>query len=40
MAGYYYQEIINLFGDTYAPQFMLEWLNKRYGLDANSITED
>ena len=40
MSGYYYQEIINLFGDTYAPQFMLEWLNKRYGLDANSIAED
>jgi hypothetical protein len=38
--GYYYQEIINLFGDTYAPQFTLEWLNKRYGLDANSIVED
>lgn len=38
--GYYYQEIIDLFGDTYAPQFILEWLNNRYGLDANSIAEN
>jgi len=37
--GYYYQEIIDLFGDTYSHQFILEWLNNRYGLDANSIVE-
>lgn len=34
---YIYQKIVDLFGDLYAPQLVLEWLNKRYDLNAVSI---
>ena len=37
---YVYKKIIDLFGDTYAPQLILEWLNNMYGLDAVSIAEN
>ena len=35
-----YKKIIGLFGDLYAPQLVLEWLNKRYDLNAVSIAEN
>jgi hypothetical protein len=37
---YLYQKIVDLFGDLYAPQLVLEWLNKRYDLNAVSIAEN
>ena len=37
---YIYQKIVDLFGDLYAPQLVLEWLNKRYDLNAVSIAEN
>lgn len=37
---YIYKKIIDLFGETYAPQLLLEWLNNIYGLDAVSISEN
>jgi len=40
MDTYFYKKIISLFGDTYAPKLIVEWLNDRYGLDAVSIEED
>ena len=40
MDTYIYQKIVDLFGDLYAPQLILEWLNKRYDLDAVSIAEN
>jgi len=40
MDTYIYKKIVDLFGDVYAPQLVLEWLNKRYDLDAVSITQN
>jgi len=37
MVVYHYDKIISLFGEKYAPQLMLEWLNNRYDLQAKSI---
>lgn len=37
MDTYLYQKIVDLFGDLYAPQLVLEWLNNRYDLNAVSI---
>jgi hypothetical protein len=40
MDTYIYKKIVDLFGDVFAPQLVLEWLNKRYDLDAVSIAEN
>jgi hypothetical protein len=40
MDTYIYKKIVDLFGDIFAPQLVLEWLNKRYDLNAVSIAEN
>lgn len=37
--SYYYNKLISLFGNTYAPKLILEWLNDRYGLNAINLVE-
>jgi len=37
--SYYYNKLISLFGNTYAPKLILEWLNDRYGLNATNLVE-
>jgi len=40
MDTYFYKKVVDLFGDIFAPQLVLEWLNKRYDLNAVSIAEN
>lgn len=37
---YLYEKITGIFGERFAPQFLLQWMNNEYGLDANSIVEN